>query len=200
MSNLIKILAEKIANIFAVPIWLIYRFKSKLLGSTGAFTDVSQLSSRWIGVWGVYLRASLLKHIIKYTGKNLHVCYGTIMTKPSIELGDDVYIGNYCMIGDCKIGNNTLIADHVMIPSGNSQHGITRLDIPITQQQGVYKKILIGEDCWIGSGSVILADVGSHCVVGAGSVVTKPVDDFLIVAGNPAKMISDRQLLVGNDE
>lgn len=195
MSNLTKALAEKAAFLGAVPVWLIYILKSKLLGPTCAFIDVSQKSSRWTGVWGVFLRASVLKRVLKYTGRNLHVCYGTILTKPTIELGNDVYIGSYCMIGDVKIENNTLIADYVMIPSGNSQHGISRLDIPVTQQPGVYKKIHIGDDCWIGSGAIILANVGNHCVVGAGSVVTKPVNDYSIVVGNPAKTIGDRRLM-----
>jgi acetyltransferase-like isoleucine patch superfamily enzyme len=40
---------------------------------------------------------------------------------------------------------------------------------------------------------VILADVGAHCVVAAGSVVTKPVEDYMIVGGNPAGPIADRR-------
>ena len=38
-----------------------------------------------------------------------------------------------------------------------------------------------------------MANVGQHCVVGAGSVVTKPVEDYKIVAGNPAVVIGDRR-------
>ena len=47
----------------------------------------------------------------------------------------------------------------------------------------------IGDDCWIGGNVTILAGVtiGKGCVVGAGSVVTRDVEDYSIVAGNPAK-------------
>lgn len=31
--------------------------------------------------------------------------------------------------------------------------------------------------------------IGKHAVVGAGSIVTKPVEDYTVVAGNPAKVI-----------
>jgi acetyltransferase-like isoleucine patch superfamily enzyme len=43
----------------------------------------------------------------------------------------------------------------------------------------------------VGANATILPDVtiGEDAVVGAGSVVTKDVDDFVKVAGNPAKII-----------
>jgi len=34
--------------------------------------------------------------------------------------------------------------------------------------------------------------VGKKCIIGAGSVVTKDVEDFSIMAGNPAKLIRRR--------
>ena len=40
--------------------------------------------------------------------------------------------------------------------------------------------------------SVIMDDIGKGCIIGAGSVVTQPVDDYSIVAGNPAKIIRKR--------
>ncbi|MBW8012027.1 MAG: acyltransferase [Chloroflexi bacterium] len=200
MNKQLKKLSHGIATFYVIPSWLIYKIKSIFFGKTGAFTGISQRSSRWTGNWGVILRNKLNRKILLYSGEDIQVCFGTVLTKPSIELGDSVYIGSYCMIGDVTIGKDTLIADHVMIPSGNSQHGISRLDIPISKQSGNLKKIHIGEDCWIGSGSIILADIGNHSVIGAGSVVTKPIGDYLIVAGNPAVVIGDRQLLGKEDK
>lgn len=53
------------------------------------------------------------------------------------------------------------------------------------------KEIHVGEDCWIGGNVVILpgVSIGRGSVVGAGSVVTKSVDEFTVVAGNPARVI-----------
>jgi acetyltransferase-like isoleucine patch superfamily enzyme len=96
-------------------------------------------------------------------------------------------------MGDVRVGSDTLIADHVLIPSGARQHGTERLDIPIRQQEGRPVVIRIGKDCWIGSGAIVLANVGDHCVVAAGSVVTQPVGDYQIVAGVPARKIGDRR-------
>jgi virginiamycin A acetyltransferase len=80
----------------------------------------------------------------------------------------------------------------VSIINGNKQHGIERLDIPVREQPGVYPRITIGQDSWIGDRALVMADVGRHAVIGAGSVVTKTVPDYAIVVGNPARIIGYR--------
>jgi acetyltransferase-like isoleucine patch superfamily enzyme len=137
----------------------------------------------------------MISRIFSDVGRRIYVSYGTLFSKPTAYIGNDVYIGAYCVLGDVRVGDNTLIADHVSIPSGAEQHGIAMLDIPIMNQPGELRTIHIGADCWIGSNAVILADIGNHCVVGAGSVVTKPVPEYGIVAGNPARTIGDRRNL-----
>ena len=54
--------------------------------------------------------------------------------------------------------------------------------------------ISIGHDVWIGHGALILSGIriGDGAVIGAGSVVTKDVENYAIVAGNPAKFIKYR--------
>lgn len=50
---------------------------------------------------------------------------------------------------------------------------------------------IIGDNCFIGLNAIILPGVviGSNVIVAAGSVVTKNIDDFSVVAGNPAKVV-----------
>jgi len=54
--------------------------------------------------------------------------------------------------------------------------------------------IVIGNDVWIGYQTIILpgVSIGDGAVIGAGSVVSKKVDDYEIVAGNPARHIRYR--------
>lgn len=53
------------------------------------------------------------------------------------------------------------------------------------------RPITIGPDCWIGGNVIILPGVtiGKGVTVGAGSVVTKDVPDYVVVVGNPARVI-----------
>ncbi|RLC06874.1 MAG: acyltransferase, partial [Deltaproteobacteria bacterium] len=81
----------------------------------------------------------------------------------------------------------------VHIMSGKRQHHFDDPDVPIQEQGGIFEKVSIGEDTWIGNNALIMANVGKKCVIGAGSVVSKDIGDFSIVTGNPAKVIRKRR-------
>lgn len=54
---------------------------------------------------------------------------------------------------------------------------------------------VIGHEVWIGADAIILPGcqrIGNGAVIGAGSIVTRDIDDFSIVAGNPARVIGER--------
>ena len=53
---------------------------------------------------------------------------------------------------------------------------------------------MVGHDVWIGHGAIVLPGrtVCTGAVVAAGAVVTKDVDPYVIVAGNPARVIRPR--------
>ena len=55
--------------------------------------------------------------------------------------------------------------------------------------------VRIDEDCWIGTGAIILSNcqIGRGAVVAAGAVVTKDVPPLAIVDGVPAKIIGYRK-------
>ena len=52
--------------------------------------------------------------------------------------------------------------------------------------------IIVEEDCWIGTGAIILAGVhlGRGSIVGAGSIVNKEIPPYAVVVGCPAKIIA----------
>ena len=49
----------------------------------------------------------------------------------------------------------------------------------------------IGNNCWIGAGSIILPGVtiGDNTVIGAGSVVTKDIPANVVAVGNPCRVL-----------
>jgi len=55
-------------------------------------------------------------------------------------------------------------------------------------------RVVIGPDVWIGHGATLMpgVSVGIGAIIGSGAVVTKNVEDYMIVAGNPARVIRRR--------
>lgn len=125
----------------------------------------------------------------------------TVHAGVSFGSGVDVEIADYSSLNrDCWIANDTVIGKDVMMGPEivilSASHSFSRVDIPMREQGAPPRRpVSIGDDVWIGTRSIILPGVhiGSHAIVGAGSVVTKNVDEWAIVAGNPAALIRYRK-------
>ncbi|WP_434598985.1 sugar O-acetyltransferase [Streptomyces sp. A5-4] len=115
----------------------------------------------------------------------LYVDYGSYIT-----VGEDTFI-NYNLtaldvapitIGrDCQIGPNVqlLTPTHPVEPE------------PRRDKLEAARPITIGDNVWLGGGSIVLAGVtiGDNSVIGAGAVVTKDVPANVVAVGNPARVI-----------
>lgn len=55
------------------------------------------------------------------------------------------------------------------------------------------KPISIGKGCYIGSGAVIMENLGDYVTVGANAVVTKPIESNCTVVGIPARKIEKKE-------
>jgi len=107
-----------------------------------------------------------------------------------VVIGCDSRVGiGSVVIGPATIGDNVIIAQHVVMSGLN--HSYQDVQIPIRLQKVTTKLIVIEDDCWIGANSVITAGVtvGRHSVIAAGAVVTKNVPAYSVVAGNPARIL-----------
>jgi len=118
------------------------------------------------------------------------------LPKQKVIVGSKVRISENVRI-DCsslvEIQDNVWISENVHIM--NHEHDIKGKEWKESKRVTVTQGIILGEDCWIGADALILPKVnkiGKGAIVGAGSVVTKDVEDFAIVAGNPAKIIGYR--------
>ncbi|MFM9963305.1 MAG: acyltransferase [Planctomycetaceae bacterium] len=192
MKRLLKQLVELLATIAVLPAVAMYRLGSCVLGAEQAFPGWSQLFALFPGLTGVYLRRAFYRLVLPRCGTDCCLTFGTILSHPTAKIGDRVYVGANCSLGDVELEDDVLMASHVSVMNGSQQHGIARLDVPIREQPGVFVPVRIGRDSWIGERAVIAADVGRHCVIGAGSVVTKPIPDFAIAVGVPARVIRFR--------
>lgn len=107
-----------------------------------------------------------------------------------IEIGDYSRVGiNNTIIGPVEIGNNTILAQNVVLSGLN--HKYTDISLPIKAQGIETNTIIIEDEVWIGANSIIMAGVriGKHSVVAGGSVVTKSVPPYTVVGGNPAHIL-----------
>lgn len=141
------------------------------------------------GKFGSYLRVAYYRLTLTRCSTRGYIGFGTFIAHPETELGTGYYIGAYTIIGTANIGNHATIASHVSILSGKNQHGYKEIGRPIQEQPGVFKKITVGDNCWIGNGAVVMEDLGIQNVVAAGSVVAHKTGNYEILSGNPAKVV-----------
>lgn len=139
-------------------------------------------------------RTALLKKILGEVGKNVEIkspflCdYGY-----NIKIGNNVFVNYNCTFLDCnriEIGDNVLIAPNVQMYAATHP-----TDYNIRLKNLEYAKpIIIGNNVWIGGGSIICSDVtiGENTTIGAGSVVVNDIPANCVAAGNPCKVISKK--------
>lgn len=114
-----------------------------------------------------------------------YFCYGT-----HIRLGKGCYINVNCNFIDDGI---ITIGDAVMFGPAVT---IATVGHPINPELRGYMycdNVTIGNNCWIGGGSIICPGVtiGENTVIGAGSVVTKDIPANCVAAGNPCRVLRE---------
>lgn len=189
-------LKRSIKNLFLLvtfPVYAAYLLFSFFGSSDGTFQSTSQALSLIPGKIGIYLRAAFYRLACTDTSDDIVVGFLTVFSHRDTTIKKGVYIGPQCNIGKCRIGENTLLGSGVHVLSGNQQHSFSDPQIPIQDQGGTYKKIRIGEDCWIGNNATIMASVSEKSIVAAGSVLIQKIEELgAIWGGNPAVKISSR--------
>lgn len=109
-----------------------------------------------------------------------------------IEVGDNV-VWNHCCYLDSKgglsFGDCSMITEYTKIFT----HGHSEGD----HEERSYSPVEIGEYAKVYTACTVLPGVkiGKGAIVATGSIVTKSVDDFVMVAGIPAKPIRERRTM-----
>ncbi|KAA5538899.1 acyltransferase [Roseiconus nitratireducens] len=109
-----------------------------------------------------------------------------------LKVGANTFIGHETLItgGDCEIliGASCDISTRVLIIAGT--HELTPQNEKVAGP-GRSENIVIGDGCWIGANSTILAGVtiGPRSFVAAGATVTRSIPARSMVGGVPARLI-----------
>lgn len=130
-------------------------------------------------------------------GENCLICRDATLVSETID-------GNLCLEDRVQINRGVkidhtggvLIREHSLISEGATIYSHTHGTDPHSIPKGIPKTI--GPKVWIGAHALIMencSSIGEGSVVAAASVVTKSIDPYVVVAGNPARVV--RRL--GND-
>jgi virginiamycin A acetyltransferase len=191
-SSPLKALARFAAFLVVLPSLVSYVIRRAVLGSDRALEGSSEMWSLVPGVAGQYLRRAFLARTLEGCAPTAVIGFGTILSKSGARIDDRAYVGPGGVLGLVHIERDVLIGSGVQITSGRQTHGTDDPSVPIRDQAGAPRLVRIGAGAWIGSGAIVMADVGRNAVVGAGSVVTKPIPDSVVAAGVPAQVIRPR--------
>lgn len=126
----------------------------------------SNETSNYIGINHKCIIVTMKEGAKLTIGENSGFSGTTITCFKSIKIGENV-----------KCGANTLITD-------SDWHTDDK-------RSGLNKPVIIGNNVWIGYGSIILkgVSIGHNSVIGAGSVVTNNIPENVVAAGNPCRII-----------
>lgn len=182
---------------------LFYPIRSILLNIKYPWINVglgSNIINSHVGKW---VRVGNCTHIYNSTlGDHTH--FGNFNEIHDTSFGDYTYTSDNTRVTLAKIGKFSSISWNVSINASN--HDYTR----VTQHEILYmteysytpepfynpvnKKVLIGNDVWIGANAVIMPGVkiGDGAIVGSSAVVTKDIPDYAIAVGVPARVIKYR--------
>lgn len=138
------------------------------------------------------------KTLFKKCGDNVDIQKNCIFTYKTVSIGNNVFIGANAVMqsnsGEIIIGNHIAFGPGVHIFGG--AHDFST--VGVYMKNNCVKntgKIIIEDDCWIGSNVMILpkVNIGKGSVIGAGSIVTKDVPPYSIYVGTPqTKVIRSR--------
>lgn len=190
--EVIKAGAYAIASIAVLPQLLSFWLRSRFLGKDRALEGSSQTLALVPGIVGQFLRRAFLARALARCHVSATIEFGTIFSQTATHIDENVYIGARCHIGWAHLERDVLLAAGVHVPSGPRTHSIDTVGVPIREQSQQRTPVRIGAGTWIGSGAIIMADVGHNTIIGAGAVVTRPIPDDVLAAGTPARVIKQR--------
>ena len=132
-------------------------------------------------------------------GKNVTI-YPNVMFfgKGPIVIGDNTKIGNNTVIYASPLGG-VYIGSHCAIAAGcyiiDADHGTNKGQL-IENQDMIVKKVVIGNNVWLGTHVVVIKGsvINDGAVIGAMSLVNSDIKAETINVGIPASFIKDKRV------
>jgi acetyltransferase-like isoleucine patch superfamily enzyme len=114
-----------------------------------------------------------------------------------IQIGRRVRIGSRCHLwagpshGRIVLGDDVLFGPDVLLTAASYRHD---LGSPVTDQPMAEADIVIGNDVWLATRAIVLpgTTIGHGSIIAAGAVVKGTFPPMSIIAGSPARVVSQR--------
>lgn len=151
-----------------------------------------RLSPRPLFGW----RRLLLRAFGAQVGRKVHVYSTTRIEMPwNLSVGDWSSLGERVHVynlGPVSIGQRATVSLGALLCAGSHDH--RQRSLPL-----VRPPIDVGDDVWVCAEAFVGPGVriGNGAVVAARAVVARDVPDWAIVAGNPARVVGQRELTEG---
>ena len=195
LRSLAKASLRGIAALVVLPAFASFRVRSVFLGRDRALEGSSQILSLVPGLTGQYLRRAFYRLTLAACHPTATIEFGTLLSKADSRLDENAYVGPHCHLGWVHLERDVLVGPGVSIPRGPPIPGTRDTRIPIREQPGEVRLVRIGAGSWIGTGAVVMADVGRESIVAAGAVVTRPIPEEVVAGGVPARVLRARERL-----
>ncbi len=191
MRVVIKNLLNLLCQLVVLPL-AVLSFVEKTLTSGKsevAFGMCTHIVAILPGIPGMFLRRAFYTLSLEKCSNHCHIGFGTIISHRCTVLDNHVYIGSYASIGNCHIGENSLIGSKSSILSGEALHELDEEGQWTPYSSNLLVRVNIAKNVWIGEGAIVSADVGESSMIGSGAVVTSQLKSLVMVAGNPARFV-----------
>lgn len=138
-------------------------------------------------------RRGMLRRFGARIGTRVVVYPSAAITQPwCLEIGDESAVGPGVVLyslGAIRLGARVTVSQRAHLCAATRDH--RRRDFPL-----VRRPILVEDDAWIAAEAFVGPGVriGRGAVVAARAVAVRDVDDWQVVAGNPARVVSRRSL------
>lgn len=150
------------------------------------------IGQRWIKIF-LEIRRSLGQNI--KVGKGFYYrsgCSLVVGKEGQLVIGKNVFFNHNCSVNclaKIQIGDQVMFGENVHLYDHNHKHQLGA--IPFSEQGYKKGKIVIGNNCWIGTNTVILqgVEIGENVVIGANCVIYKKIPSNSVVTNSASLVI-----------
>jgi hypothetical protein len=151
LREVIKVAVQGLSLLVALPFAAMAGFGRFSHG----FHALAQLFALVPGLIGDYIRVAFYVLTLQKCALRSRISFGSFFAHSSVVVARGVYIGAYCVLGSCEIGEGTQIASHVQILSGRHQHHREADGYLQGAKEEDFSQVIIGEHCWIGAAALL---------------------------------------------